>query len=1218
MYGYVVGLLPKEASQAVAEHVEECPSCEALVRTLKSRPDTSISMPRQPDPVEPVQAETGGQEAVERIVPLSYGSWPTLSNADTPMPPACTDPFDFLLPPQQPNEIGRLGHYRILRKLGAGGMGIVFLAEDIHLKRQVALKVLQPEAATDREAHQRFLREAQAAANLEHENIVTIFQVGEERGVPYLAMQLLKGMSLEDRLRQAEHAKPPALLSSAEILCLGRQIARGLAAAHEHGLVHRDIKPGNIFLVSGGVVSGASDHSPLTTHHSPLHHSATVKILDFGLARPVRDDAHLTQSGSVVGTPAYMAPEQARGRVVDGRCDLFSLGVVLYRMCTGQMPFTGHGTMAVLTSLAVDDPKPVSELNPAAPQELAELVMQLLNKDPARRPASAQAVAGRLADLEAWQTAPVRAKPVPLAVPVKRAVAPNPWADIDVTEPALPRSALPPPGSGRSKPLPVGHGSGRRRRLFIAVAVALLGIGAGLLFQQVIIRDKDGKRIAEIELPKDGKVSVVKDGKEVPLVPNEKGASKSELRPKGSGSANADRKVAEWVLSIGGKVAIRQAGNIRGIEETKNLPSGDLSLVGVAFHNTKQLNDAGLAKLKLLLNIERINLDSTPITDAGLVHLEALTNLTELNLSSNFITDAGLVHLKNLTNLTSLQLYGISMSDRGLVHVKGLTNLTTLGLLGVPITDAGLTHLKTLTKLTGLSLEGTRVTDNGLTALQSLTELRGLRLDSTGVTDAGLTHLQKLSKLETLYLPGTQVSDAGLVHLQKLPHLNSLILNRTRVTDAGLAQLQGLPQLTTLQLMHTKVSDAGLEYLQKLPNLSDIELEDTHVTDAGLAKLKSLTNLRGLGLSETKVTDNGLVQLKPLVNLLVLQLSSTRVSDAGVVHLKNLPHLSQVMLDHTRVSDAALADLVALPRSITQLRLMDTRLSGKGFATLKAAYPNATIYWSEPNHETAKAVVAMGGAVDIQRKSDPKPWRVATATPDTSWPEEYFQVTRIILNDAKKYAPERMAALTPLHPLNDPEFDKLEALDLSGLQLNNLGLLQPLSLLKELVIKQASINCKVPSLKELKNLRLLDLDGSTLPSDVDFLSDLTGLTDLNLARTQFKDDDLAKLKPLTKLHGLVLDGNPILGHGLSNLKELSSLKDLQLGCPTLNDQFSKGLGELKNLERLSLAGSGLTDEGLKPLHALSGLKELDLTGTQVTAEGMAALRKALSQCKIVK
>lgn len=228
------------------------------------------------------------------------------------------DAVSVLSPPQGAGEIGRLGPYRVLKLLGQGGMGMVFLAEDPQLQRPVALKAMLPEVAKRPVARQRFLREARATAKLENDHIVHIYQVGEDRGVPFLAMQLLKGMTLEDYLKKKQ-GKTSMPFSLGQILKLASEIARGLGAAHEQGLIHRDIKPANIWLDSTG--------------------NGRVKILDFGLARAVDGDSpqtKLTTMGTIVGTAAYMAPEQALTGKVDGRTDLFSLGVILYRLVTGR------------------------------------------------------------------------------------------------------------------------------------------------------------------------------------------------------------------------------------------------------------------------------------------------------------------------------------------------------------------------------------------------------------------------------------------------------------------------------------------------------------------------------------------------------------------------------------------------------------------------------------------------------------------------------------------------------------------------------------------------------------------------------------------------------------------------------------------------------------------------------------------------------------------
>jgi N-acyl-D-aspartate/D-glutamate deacylase/serine/threonine protein kinase len=281
----------------------------------------------------------------------------------------------FLAPPQGPGELGRLGPYRVLKLVGRGAMGVVFQAEDTQLKRLVALKTLRASLATDSESRRRFLREARTAASLDHEHVVPVYAVDEDRGMPYLAMKLLQGESLEQRLNRLDGP-----MEVGEILRIGKEISAGLDAAHARGLIHRDVKPANVWL--------ESDRD-------------RVRLVDFGLARTADDDATLTSPGMMVGTPAYMAPEQADGGALDARSDLFSLGCVLYRMATGSLPFKGKTTLAVLTALAAKKPAAPRDLVPSTPPGLSDLILQLLSKKAAGRPPSARAVVESLEQIEA-------------------------------------------------------------------------------------------------------------------------------------------------------------------------------------------------------------------------------------------------------------------------------------------------------------------------------------------------------------------------------------------------------------------------------------------------------------------------------------------------------------------------------------------------------------------------------------------------------------------------------------------------------------------------------------------------------------------------------------------------------------------------------------------------------------------------------------------------
>ena len=277
-------------------------------------------------------------------------------------------PLDFLAPTDDPHMLGRFAGYEIAGVIGMGGMGIVLKGFDRALNRYVAIKALLPRFASSAAARKRFAREGRAAAAVVHDNVIEIYgvSVGENQaGLPYLVMPYVRGESLQTRLDTC------GALNTAETLRIAMQIAAGLAAAHEQGLVHRDIKPANILLAE---------------------EVERVKITDFGLARAA-DDASLTRTGIISGTPQYMSPEQADGGHVTQQSDLFSLGSVMYSMCTGRIPFRATTPLGVLRRIVDDDPRPIQQIVPDVPDWLCRIIAKLHAKDPGQRFPSAGEVA---------------------------------------------------------------------------------------------------------------------------------------------------------------------------------------------------------------------------------------------------------------------------------------------------------------------------------------------------------------------------------------------------------------------------------------------------------------------------------------------------------------------------------------------------------------------------------------------------------------------------------------------------------------------------------------------------------------------------------------------------------------------------------------------------------------------------------------------------------
>ncbi len=338
----------------LAAHLTECPACQSRIEMLAGGTGWWESKAKTHRAVGGVDCEAL-QQAISKLESRFSGA-----PGEASIPPT----FDFLQLSEAPDSLGRFGPYEIVEHIASGGMGIVFKARDPALNRMVAIKVLPPALAANAIARARFIREARAAAAVVHDHVVPIYAVDEFRGIPYLVMQFVHGRSLSERLR----AGGPLKLE--EVLRIGAQAAAGLAAAHAQGLIHRDVKPGNILLENS---------------------VERVKLTDFGLARAA-DDIGLTRTGELAGTPEFMAPEQASNEPVDERSDLFSFGSVLYVMGTGCSPFQGSSVIAVVRKVCDEQPPPLHEINPAIPRWLSQIVARLMAKAPEKRFGSAKEV----------------------------------------------------------------------------------------------------------------------------------------------------------------------------------------------------------------------------------------------------------------------------------------------------------------------------------------------------------------------------------------------------------------------------------------------------------------------------------------------------------------------------------------------------------------------------------------------------------------------------------------------------------------------------------------------------------------------------------------------------------------------------------------------------------------------------------------------------------
>jgi serine/threonine protein kinase len=663
--------MDSEEGDEVLGHLEHCTQCQDSLQTLAGDSGAwrfTASGLRQAACYEPALLD-----AMERLTDEDvFGGEGDIVGGD--------EDLSYLQPTDKPGLLGLLGTYEVQGKIGRGGMGIVLKARDPALERTVALKILAPALATSPSARRRFVREGRAAARIAHDHIVTVHGVQEAGGLPFLIMQHVEGESLQERLDRE------GSLELSEIIRIAQQAATGLAAAHAQGLIHRDIKPANLLIeVPRSEAEGR------------------VRITDFGLAR-LADDVQVTQQGMVIGTPEYMAPEQARCEPVDQRADLFSLGSVIYAMCTGRPPFRAATTVAVLRQVCDDTPLPVRSLNPAVPVWLAEMIDRLMRKNPDERFQQAAEVVTLLADFQAHGKEPHIA--------------------------------------------PIVQAGGNQQRHFIrrwgwlcaAILLALVPPALWLcgLIPANLKNDPPAQRAkADAEGTKDK-----------PAGDQQK--DKPPVRPP------LPRKLLPPTPEQVRAVAILQRLNARYESDVPGLP-----VVHVVFERGTEVDDI-LQDLLPLTEINNLSLQGTRITDVGMKYLAGFRKLHQLYLGQTAITDAGVKELAQCEQLRFLGLENTRLTDAGIKAIANLKNLRYFNVGGTGITDASLKDIGTFDQMGFLCLYSTAVSDAGMKDLQGLTSLHTLLINNTDVSDAGLKELAPLKLLRRIDVKHTAISDAAL------------------------------------------------------------------------------------------------------------------------------------------------------------------------------------------------------------------------------------------------------------------------------------------------------------------------------------------------------------------------------------------------------------------------------------------------------------------------
>ncbi|MFO1062277.1 MAG: protein kinase [Pirellulales bacterium] len=613
----------------LADYADAAPAWRSVleqhVSLLRTTPDGTIIDPRSD-----VRAQDGQTDprSVQR-------SWSNVLFPSVPTNESSVD-LSFLQPPSVPNAIGSLGHYDILEVIGHGGFGIVLKAFDRRLHRKVAVKVLNPQLATSKPSRMRFLREARAAAAVRNEYVIQVFSV-EERPLPYFVMEFVEGSNLQQRIESQ------GAFSAQEILRVGLQVARGLAAAHSQGLIHRDVKPDNVLL----------------DNRADLQ----VKITDFGLARSA-DDASLSNSGAVAGTPMYMSPEQAEGNEIDHRSDLFSLGSLLYTIGCGQPPFIGSTVATVLRRVVDTEPKSMRSISPSVPDWLEPIVLKLHKKRPEERFQSAQEVVDQLNRIrKELQQQATRAADEALT---KSSSTVSP---VETAESLTPSTASSTRKRGRSMV-----------RIFLSIVIAVLAVAVGIVWRfKLLDEPMSEESTADKNAPS---TQVTQDGSAETAVSPEKKDDASIAAFALMGGANIEREIkarefpTEWTTWIEQVRRLPDDERLEAIVEklTEVNPGFDGRIewsqfdsgIGVAIHTPTLVDIFPLAALKNLMSVDiedtKVS-DLLPLSGANLIYLniggtpvEDLSPIRGMKLQSLYCAD---VHLTDISPLKGMPLRAI-------------------------------------------------------------------------------------------------------------------------------------------------------------------------------------------------------------------------------------------------------------------------------------------------------------------------------------------------------------------------------------------------------------------------------------------------------------------------------------------------------------------------------------------------------------------------------
>lgn len=1058
----------------------------------------------------------------------------------------------------------KFDEYVVQEKIGEGGMGVVLKGEHLKMHRPVAIKRLHPQAVDSKDAIDRFYREVEVAAKLSHDNIVTAYDAREHDRVHYLIMEYVEGQDLATIVRQR------GALPVDEAVDYVIQAAQGLAYAHSKGIVHRDIKPGNL------LVAQVRNEEIAETSAFRFPHSAIVKILDMGLARiKERDEGsdstgpeRLTTDGQVMGTGDYMAPEQAdKASQADHRADIYSLGCTLYRLLTGRSPYSSKSLMGLLIEHREAEIPPLRDNRPDVPQALDDVYQRMVAKRPEDRYQSMNEV------IAALQTAIGRAPTTAAAPPPERDSKLTSFLDQIRPEATVVSTA--------------GH-----RTTQGAASRAAIGT------QQA--EDRSVEETIDQMPQEDTDPSAI-----------ERRATHAAAAPKQPPRRKSarQRKQTWMLLWIGAGLGLSLIG---------------AAVVGLIIYSQTNVGtvvvDAGDHHVEVVFTRGGVNVDTIDTERIRRAELEVgeyqvsfkdEQHRLVLDTDTISVTRGGETRVKVMENRKS----GTPPPGQPINHGFGANTKADSDLAAAlwVIERGGFVQIsegfdrggpriqkkKDLPsgpfRLYSVFLTETSLTDDDLSKLQPMPELRDLHLNGTGITSAGLANLPDLPNLHLLHLANTGIDDKGIPHILRFPKLGSLLLRRTSITDAGMRRLRAaLPdvEITPPDDTDDASDQASGENLALEFDGQTAYVEISSMTfDVGQPMtIEALVQPRSAGRMHV-VRGERFLEIDSighwrcgtrLPNFAPLAMSDLPVIGGQVVHLASVYDGRQILL-YVNGQPQLITSAVG-PSKVGEVTLfvggpnfdgVIDELRVSGCVRYQAPFIPAVRF--EPDDDTL-ALLHFDGTGNTAR--------------DASGKGNDGQIHGAIHVPAPAYTPPRSPpAPREIDAMTSPDLKAAAwASDVGGtLSITLRGDLEYVSLIGGQVKDE-----ELALLSELKQFYYLDLQRSTVT-----------------------DEGLEHLAGLRGLRFLLLDRTKVTDNGLRHLAQLSELEGLHLNSCDVTDAGIEHLAKMHHLTGLFLSYTKVTDKSVPHIKEKSGLTTLDISGTKITEAGVQALREALPDCRII-